>query len=524
MKAHKTLFVILLILMSGSISVSSITASSQSVKPNAAKLVVATRHDFALRTTVAQAFADSELGASVGITSPSDIQFLTPTNFDGFVNVMSNPVVPMDVAWGGGPTLFDNLAKQGLLGVISDPAILGEVNTNTSDFLAGANMKKYDSSSNLIWTASALSSFGFTVNKLELQERGLTKPTKWEDLASPDFYTSISEFNLGMGNAPDTSSNTAIYDIILQKYGWEKGWELIYNMAGNAKLYTSSGETRDSILGAGGSDPDTAVSLTIDFYGYRVMAENSNAEYIVPENGSIVNADPIAFHSDPSHPAAARAFVEFVISQDGQASLFAENRLPFRYDAFKTPAGLLIPEFEEVFNATVNVDIIPYDYDLATTLEVAMQSHFSATIYNVRDKLRTAWGTLVNAFKQNSFPKERFDQINAEFGKPLITLAEAQALETQFNDDAFRTSKQAEWTAAANDKFDKVIDMVDDPFTLTTTEVITSGNETITSTFEETTTASSVSDTVDDVPVEFLPQLFAIFTLMTIKLVRKRKN
>ena len=72
-------------------------------------------------------------------------------------------------------------------------------------------------SNNLKWVAAAISSFGFTVNNKTLDQRNLPFPTTWEDLASPEFFTSIAQNNIAMGNAPDTTSNTRIYQIILQK-------------------------------------------------------------------------------------------------------------------------------------------------------------------------------------------------------------------------------------------------------------------------------------------------------------------
>ena len=51
------------------------------VKTNAVKLTVATRHDSSIYQKYAAAFAKSQYGKSVGITSPDEIQFLAPTTW-----------------------------------------------------------------------------------------------------------------------------------------------------------------------------------------------------------------------------------------------------------------------------------------------------------------------------------------------------------------------------------------------------------------------------------------------------------
>ncbi|MFV2015203.1 MAG: ABC transporter substrate-binding protein, partial [Candidatus Heimdallarchaeota archaeon] len=380
MKERNLIFLFILALLipaSGSIINTSSTPVTDEVSPDAIKLSVSTRHDAILYNKIAAAFAASPLGASVGITSPSQIKFTAPSTYTGFFREQTDPFFGKSVAWGGGPTLFNNLAADGALSVITDPDVLNLINNEIPDTLAGAEMKKYNDANELVWSGSAISSFGFTVNNKELQDRGLPKPKTWEDLASPEFYTFGSEFNIGLGNAPDTTSNTRIYQIILQKFGWEKGWEIIYRMAGNGKIYGGSVETRSSVITG-----ETAVAMTIDFYGVIAMTENPNTEYIVPANASIVNADPIALSKNPVHPEAANAFIKYVLSPEGQAVLFdAEiNRLPIRVDAFLEPAGIARPDLKSLYDQTINNQGIEFDEDLAASQYSTMRWLFEFSI------------------------------------------------------------------------------------------------------------------------------------------------
>ena len=176
---------------------------------NATKLVIVTRHDSAITNLFIDKFVKSEYAAKVGITEPDEINILPITTYDGFSKAMSNPFFDVSLGWGGGPTLFNNLAAEGSIKPITNTTMLGVINDILPDLIAGAEMKSYNDGDEMMWASSAISSFGFTVNHNELEERGLPVPSTWEDLASPEFFTSVSQANIGMGNAPDTTSNTA---------------------------------------------------------------------------------------------------------------------------------------------------------------------------------------------------------------------------------------------------------------------------------------------------------------------------
>ena len=362
------------------------------------------------------------------------------------------------------------MAAEGSILPITDESLLSVINSAVDDTIAGAEMKSYNDNGDMIWVANAISSFGFTVNHIELEARGLPVPKTWEDLASPEFFTSASQANIGLGNAPDTTSNTRIYQIILQKYGWEKGWEMIYKMAGNGKIYGGSIETRSSVLNG-----ETAAAMTIDFYGLIVMQENPNCEYIVPENGSIVNGDPISYSKDPPHIDAANAFLKFVNSQEGQ-SLWLDkriNRMPVRADAFDTDFAKTrddIDTLKGLYEKTLVNKGIDFDEDLALSLEETMRYHFEATITTVHSDLRTTWGDMVASYKGGGFSENRLNEISEQFGKPAITRAEAIEMEPSMATDAtFRVEKQSEWAEFSGTKFDRAREMITEPETIITT-------------------------------------------------------
>lgn len=412
-------------------------------------LKIATRHDAVIYNRFAEEFVKSQYGIDAGITNVNQISFYAPTTYDAFARALDNDAIRADVAWGGGPTLFNALASDGYIAPITDSDLLTMFNTSIPDELAGAAMKKY-SSDKLIWVANAISSFGFTVNHDVLAARGLPTPKTWDDLASPDFFTNLAQANIAMGNAPDTTSNTRIYQIILQKYGWEKGWEILYQMAANGKIFGGSVETRAAVITG-----ETAVSLTIDFYGIIAMAANAATEYIVPANGSIVNGDPMALGSKSTNTVAGKAFMQFAFSQEGQAIWLEKgiNRLPIRYDAFNTTTGQTRSDIKSLYDKTIANQGIDFDEDLASSLEEPMRYHFESTITDVHSKLRNAWNTIIVALNQSKINETQFNELRLMMDKPAMTMAEAQELNPNFTDQAVQRDAQNKWIEAANTKF-----------------------------------------------------------------------
>ncbi|MFQ6089227.1 MAG: ABC transporter substrate-binding protein, partial [Candidatus Methanofastidiosia archaeon] len=325
---------------------------SQEKRMKGITLTVLTRHDTALQEVYEKAFLESELARNAGITN---IQFMQPASGLWPTAIERGGI---DVAWGGGPTLFDQLIELDLLYDIKDAGVMEEVNAIPDD-IGGAPMKRYKDGK-LMWVAAAISSFGFTVNHKVLQEYNLRMPVVWDDLASPEFYREPSV--TAIGNAPDTTSNTRIYEIIIQKYGWEEGWVMLTQIAANSAIYYSSVDVLSAV-----ERGDVAVAITIDFYGYSAMLDYPDTEYVIPQGQSIINADPIAIVTNTEKLEAANAFVKFVLSSEGQSFWLDKkiNRMPVREDAFKTEFGKTRQDLKKLYEITVSNQGIEFSDELA---------------------------------------------------------------------------------------------------------------------------------------------------------------
>ena len=165
------IFLLVIVLTSSNLSFAQKAyISTPHKKPKGITLQIATRHDLTITNEFKEKFLSSSYAQNAGVT---DIKFYYPSNLEGWQKLLSSTKTPIDVAWGGGPALFNTMDEWGLLKHINDTDFINYINSLIPDRLAGADMKSWDENGSLIWAANAISSFGFTVNHKFLDEHGL---------------------------------------------------------------------------------------------------------------------------------------------------------------------------------------------------------------------------------------------------------------------------------------------------------------------------------------------------------------
>lgn len=439
-----------------------------------------------------------------------------------------------DFAWGGGPTTFDLLMKEGLLPVIDDVGVMVEVDA-MNETIAGAPLKRYDDSSDLVWVGAAISSFGFTINEDELNSKGIFEedyPSTWYDLASPKYWREGRQL-LSIGNAPDTTSNTRIYEIILQGQGWENGWGLISAMAGNAEILGGSVDVLNSVITG-----EAGIAATIDFYGYEAQLANPACKYIIPQGQSIINADPICLiEGDAGKRAGANAFLEYVLSQEGQ-KLWMENdisRLPIRDDfGFEQPDGTPREDLEYAFYDAVNNQGIEFNDTLSLETSNALIYYFESVLTDSHVQLQEVWEKLVDMYNVPSINEPTFEHYRGEIGAPMMTLDYAKQINDQIlSDDGFRNNQQDTWQTLAISQYSDVSTELDDPISITpttssTTTTTTSDIDTnpVTTTTDTTTTTGTTTTTTSTKTYESSGfQVFSIIlSILAISITIRRQR
>ncbi len=375
-------------------------------------LKVLTRHPGEIQQATIEEFLESDIARKYNIV---DIKFYSvpPVAWISAIEKRGD----LDVAWGGGPTLFDQLYLEGLLAPLTSEEAL-EAASEIPDLFAGAPMKRVGDDGMIYWVAASVASFGFTVNHDILGQYNLPVPGSWADLASPVYGKPLIEENrpvVAIADPTRSTSNTRMYEIILQAYGWEEGWKVLVGMAANSLIEGGSSEVRDDVIVG-----RVAVGITIDFYGYTAMVTNPATEYIIPEGETIVNGDPIALLKTSKNPEAAQAFIAWVLSE-GQKIWFREdiNRLPANPKAFELPEGKAREDLKAVWERLRGAESLPFDDSLALKYELAMQLYFKATLVDLDSLLKEVWKTLLSKYFAGEIGEEEFQEYLARLAEPL---------------------------------------------------------------------------------------------------------
>ncbi len=385
------------------------------------KLIVITRHEQSILTLTKNVFLKSPVAKELGIV---DIQFLSvPAElWPDYIERAKKAGTPIDVAWGGGPTLFNNLDVEGYLLPISrgNPVFqaiyyeLGKI----PERIAGAESYKVDKDGNIRWIGASVSSFGFTVNNLRLEQYGLPKPQKWEDLARPEYAAYLPSISMiSIADPTMSTSNTRIFEIILQAKGWEEGWRILTLLAANSIIYSSSSDARDAVIRG-----DVAIGTTIDFYGYMAQYANPNCKYIAPQGETIVNADPIAILKDTKHLPHAVAFVAWVLNEYGGQQVWLDkdiNRLPINLRTFETPMGRQRLDLKQALEDALNAQSIPFNETLSSNWVYSVIYYFKATLVNAHNDLQATWAQIAQAYISGKISKEWFEYLVRYISSPL---------------------------------------------------------------------------------------------------------
>jgi len=372
-----------------------------------------------------------------------------------------------DVAWGGGPTLFDSLFQRGLLAPLTSKEAL-DAAAQVPDSILGVPMKRVKDGK-VYWVAAAISSFGFTVNIKRLSDYNLATPRSWRDLASPELGKPLAQYGvaaLSIADPTQSTSHTRMYEIILQRFGWDEGWRILTLMAANANIYPGSEAARDAVI-----QGEVAVGITIDFYGYTAQQVNPDCKYIIPPGESIVNGDPIALVNGSKYPEAAQAFIAWVLTEGQKIWLDpAINRLPANPNVFDTPEGAKRSDLKRAYEETMSTPSIEFNDTLALMYEPVMQWYFRAALIEVNDYLKAVWKELLSKYLSGAVSREQLEAYIANLTAPLqftdpatgkqaiLTMDYAISISEKFQNDAsYRDSLIAAWKRAAVERYTKLL-------------------------------------------------------------------
>jgi len=194
------------------------------------------------------------------------------------------------------------------------------------------------------WLGVCLSGFGICVNRDVLARLGVAgPPSSWASLADPAYFgqlgladpgksgTAVKTFEMIIqeqmqqvrGRAEEAGLAADRLDDVAVHEGWLAGLRLIRRLAANAR-YFSDAASRVPVDVATG---DAAAGMCIDFYGRfqsevtaaaQGASERRRMDFVMPATGTSIGADTIGLLRGAPHRDLAVAFIEFVLSVEGQ--------------------------------------------------------------------------------------------------------------------------------------------------------------------------------------------------------------
>lgn len=300
-----------------------------------------------------------------------------------------------DIWWGGGVNLFQTAAKEGLL-LQYKCKDWGKIPASWF----GIPAKDADGS----WTGYAVSGFGFAVHLDYLKKYNLPEPKTWSDLLKPAYKGHIV-----MCTPARSGSTHMMVEIVMQGMGADPAWAYFRKMAVNVGLFTGrSGDVKSDV-----DKGEHGIGLVVDYYGFESAAAGLPIKLIYPTDHSLANPDSITILSGAPHPEISKAFLDYVISEEGQKlSMGVEQRgvkcpsprLPVRADIALPPH---LPDITKM-------KMISYDDKLANDRWKDVNTIYETTIEKKHAELKDTWDSIDSAQKSISDTEAKMKSMENE--------------------------------------------------------------------------------------------------------------
>ena len=134
--------------------------------------------------------------------------------------------------------------------------------------------------------------------------------------------------------------------LLAKQFGWTYFEAL---RANGAKMGKGSGQVVDDT-----SSGDLVASLGVDYIVLDKLDKGATLGFVFPHE-MLVLPSPIAIIKGTQNESAAKKFVDFVLSKDGQQIIADEGTLPVRADV-KTPERYKLPPADEAMKRAIKID------------------------------------------------------------------------------------------------------------------------------------------------------------------------
>ena len=346
----------------------------------------------------------------------------------------------IDIFFGGGLDPYLALKKDHLLDAYALPKPLLD---KIPPQLAGVPL--YDPEYR--WYGATLSGFGIVYNKIVLNLTKHPLITTWEDLASPRAFGWV-----GSSDPRKSGSVHMVYELILQAYGWEKGWRIITGLGANVRNFTNSASQVPKDVAIG----EVAYGLAIDFYAWAQVKEAGADKigFVMPDNLTIITPDCIGILKGAPNQDAAKAFIRFVMSEEGQKLWLLAEKSPGGPQRFQLNRFSVLPSLYVMSPQSTAVKLNPFSW----RSDFAFDPQLSAERWSIVNDLIGALvidqkHLLTRAWKEalaDGLSEQEWQRLTA---MPISADEALQLAKTKWKDSVFRNQKLSEWIHFARSKY-----------------------------------------------------------------------
>ena len=202
------------------------------------------------------------------------------------------------------------------------------------------------------WFATKLITTGIVYNT-----KAAMKPTSWLDLAKPDAK------NLLAMPSPLNSGAAMIHTITLSS-NLPTGWAFYEALKANGAL--AAGSNGDILRQV--ATGEKLYGMIVDFMPIREKAKGAPVEFVFPSEGVSAVSEPVAILKTSKNPEAAKAFVDFLLSKDGQELALKQGYVA-AHPEVALPAG---------YPARTTIKLMPFDAAKALADEASARKRFTA--------------------------------------------------------------------------------------------------------------------------------------------------
>lgn len=182
------------------------------------------------------------------------------------------------------------------------------------------------------------------------------KPTSYKDLLKAEVKDKLAM------PSPLTSGAATIHMVAVTNNP-DLGWAYYEKLAEQgANPQGGNGGVYKAIAGG-----EKLYGFMVDYMPIRGKAQGAPVEFVFPEEGVSAVTEPVAILSTAQNPTAAKAFVDFLISKDGQELASKQGYLP-AHPGVTPPAG---------FPARETIKLLPFDPAKALEGDAANKAKFT---------------------------------------------------------------------------------------------------------------------------------------------------